>query len=167
MCTAAANDGFPDDCTDFVSRALHKKNAGGMKMDVAPVPAVDVRSDAYWYRVPQGTGMANSFSWSVAQRLANFFAGQGAHFVKFKAYLQTGYVIFANWRNKEDSNPSKGFNSINHVGIISRITAKNIFIAQHTNDKQYDPLYRAAGHVSWYGYAPHLQLWVAVPAHKA
>ena len=164
---SSGDDGFGDDCTDFVSRALHKKDAGGMKMDVAPVPAVETRSDAYWYRVPVSTGEANSFSWSVAQRLANFFAGQGAHFVEYKSYLQTGYVIFASWRNKYDSNPSKGFNSINHVGIISRITAKNIFIAQHTRNRQYDPLLRVADHVSWYGYAPHLQLWVAVPAHKS
>lgn len=163
-----SNDGFGDDCTDFTSRALHR--GGGLKMDIAPIPQVDQHSDAYWYRVQAWDGSEwswfNSFSWSVAQRLANFFFGQGSYFLKYAKNAKPGYVIFANWLNKQDPTPAKGFYSIDHVGVITSINGKNIYITQHTHNRKSESLYRQTGRKSWFAYAPHLQMWIVVPSRK-
>lgn len=145
-----SNDGFGDDCTDFTSRALHR--GGGLKMDVAPFPKVEQHDDSYWYRVQAFDGSEwrwfNSFSWSVAQRLANFFYGQGSYFRKYISSAVPGDVIFANWRRKDDHTPGSGFHNIDHVGVITKVNGRNIYITQHTHDRKSESLYRQAGRTS-------------------
>jgi Putative amidase domain len=163
------NNTFGDDCTDFSSRALHL--GGGLKEDIAPFPQVEQRDDSYWWRQQVFDGSTwrwfNSFSWSVAQHLLYFFSGQGSYFRSYVKFSQPGDLIFVNWRNKGDSNPAPGSNSINHVGVITAVNGANIYITQHTNDRKNESLYRQAGQISWFAYAPHLQVWVVVPSRKA
>ncbi len=155
-----SNNGFGDDCTDFASRALHI--GGGLKLDLAPIPwdPTEQRNDAYWYQVHYAIGTFNSFSWSVAQRLANFFDLQGSYFLKYASNAQPGYDIFASWKGQ-------GYFDINHAGIITVVNGTGIYITQHTYDRKNESLYRQAGRRSWFAYAPHLQAWIVVPSRKA
>lgn len=140
-------------------------------MDVALFPQVEQHDDSYWYRVQAFDGSEwrwfNSFSWSVAQRLANFFYGQGSYFRKYISSAVPGDVIFANWRRKDDHTPGSGFYNIDHVGVITKVNGGNIYITQHTHDRMSESLYRQAGRRSWFAYAPHLQVWIAIPSRKA
>ena len=138
-------------------------------MDLAPVPwdPTEQRSDKYWYRVHYSFGTYNSFSWSVAQRLANFFNGQGSYFLKYASNAKIGYLIFANWLNSEDPSPARGFNSIDHVGVITVVNGTGIYITQHTKNRKNESLYRQEGRKSWFAYAPHMQMWIVIPSRKA
>ncbi len=163
-----SNNGFGIDCTDFVSRALHR--GGGLKMDLAPIPWLVTyqHSDKYWYRVHLSSGTFNSLSWSVAQRLANFFNNQGSYFLKYASNAKPGYDIFANWRLQPpaDPTPGSGFNSIDHVGVITVVNGTGIYITQHTKNRKNESLYRQAGRRSWFKYAPNLQMWIVIPSRK-
>ena len=138
-------------------------------MDLAPIPwdPIQQHSDKYWYQVHLSIGTYNSLSWSVAQRQANFFNGQGSYFLKYASNSKTGYIIFANWLNRYDPTPTKGFNHIDHVGVITVVNRTGIYITQHTTNRKNESLYRQAGRKSWFAYAPHLQMWIVIPSRKA
>jgi hypothetical protein len=107
-------------------------------------------------------------SWTVAQRLANFFNGQGSYFLHYASNAKPGYVIFANWRLQPpaDPTPKKGFNSIDHVGVITVVNGTGIYITQHTNNRKNESLYRQAGRISWFKAAPRMQFWIVIPSRK-
>lgn len=171
---AFGNNGvFPrkgfNDCTDFVSRALHI--GGGLKMDLAPIPWLTTyeHSDKYWYLQTGAAGNHHSLSWTVAQRLANFFKGQGSYILQHRNNAKPGYVIFANWRLQPpaDPTPRSGFYSIDHVGVITVVNGTGIYITQHTNNRKNESLYRQEGRKSWFAYAPRAQIWIFIPSRKA
>src|SRR5262249_3734625 len=146
---------FQNDCTDFVSRALHK--GGGDPENPAPGPDQDVTNDKYWwYQFNFATGTAvYSHSWSVSLDLAYHYALHGkGHKIHYWSNAQKGDVILANWNNSQS--PAHGFGGITHAGVIVALAngvAKN---GEHTANRV-DSWYR------WKHYAPKLQIWIYVP----
>jgi len=146
---------FQNDCTDFVSRALH--TGGGDPEYPAPGPDPDVFNDQYWwYQYNFGTGTAiYSHSWSVSEDLAYHYSYYGkGHRLKYWSNAHPGDIIFANWNNS--ASPARGFDGITHAGVIVAMSNGVAKIAQHSTNRV-DPWYR------WKHYAPNLSIWIFVP----
>jgi cell wall-associated NlpC family hydrolase len=117
------NNGFNDDCADFVSRALQ---AGGYPFSyVSSVVVTNSRNDRYWYYFTYKYGRHYSFSWSVAHDLAVHLVDMKSKLIANPKGAQPGDVIFANW---DGSN----FSGISHVGIITKMSNGVPLITQHT-----------------------------------
>ncbi len=150
--------GFGDDCTDFVSRALHF--GGGMPEDTAPFTITQKHDDRYWYQFHAAAGITEtSYSWANSYNNADFFYRQGAHFLKYILDAKPGDIIYADWT-------SKRWSKISHAGVITKVTSKNVYITQHTNNRYNEPLFATTPN-SWFGKHPRLSAWIVLPARKA
>jgi Putative amidase domain len=155
------HNGFADDCTDFSSRSL--AFGGGMPEDVAPSPAFQKHNDKYWYQYHALFGNTwTSQSWANSRDLGDFFNGQGGYFLKYVSSSKAGYIIFANWKGQKNKT---GWGGVSHAGVITKVTSKNVYITQHTNNRYNEPLYGTAP-TTWFGKNPALQVWIALPARK-
>jgi hypothetical protein len=118
-----ANNGYADDCTDFVSRAMHF--GGGMpERNVEGSLPGNHTDDHNWYMVPVGLGhLIASYSWSSARHLRNFLRNAGlAREVTLQA-ARPGDLIFVNWGSRgHDLPPGQRDTTspagIDHVGMI-------------------------------------------------
>jgi hypothetical protein len=146
-----SNNGYRDDCTDFVSRALnyaHDPESEPPWLPEAeiggPIPVRLVgENDHYWYRVGYDIFLtAQSNSWSVAHDMAEHLELNGSQFLGSPLHLgpsgcsqngpynlPTGVVpgdlIFANWHGSSLA-------GIDHAGVIVSVGDGNLSIAQHT-----------------------------------
>lgn len=147
------NDGFGDDCTDFVSRAL--AIGGG-----DPETVLNARStsdDHYWYFSTFRYGRWWSHSWSVAEDLAVHLTLLHSTWLRYWRDARPGDVIFADWT-------SSSFAGINHVGIVTGMKGGEPLITQHTPDQRGVTLHY------WQTHPPELvhgranvHIWIAVP----
>jgi hypothetical protein len=154
------NNGYPEDCTDFVSRAMYY--GGGMHM-IFPsgvLPHIDSNSHD-WYHAGNSLAPRYSKSWSLATDGLKFVLGQGSAVSHSRSGMGVGDVVFVNW-----SGDSSG-RSVDHAGVIVRITSKNVYIAQHDGN-QIDTLENVNGSTvhSWHGKNPHEYLWVTRPVES-
>ena len=146
------NNGFRDDCTDFVSRALHI--GGGDPETYSWDFAADLahkHDPYYWFQVQDLLGLVETSStWANARDLFAHFIDNGSSLVvadfpllsaksdtsgcePSNAYalpygIQAGDVIFVNWSG---SNPS----GIGHAGIVIYVESGQLWIAQHTPNR--------------------------------
>jgi cell wall-associated NlpC family hydrolase len=117
------NNGFADDCADFVSRALQ---AGGYPFSYVPsVVVTNSTNDKYWYYFTVKFGRHYPHSWSVAHDLAVHLVDMKSTRVLNPKNAQPGDVIFANWNGTS-------FAGISHVGIITGMSKGVPLITQHT-----------------------------------
>jgi hypothetical protein len=139
--------GYPNDCTDFVSRAMHL--GGGMpERDVQGLFPFNHKDDRDWYmrwlggrRIGHWIG---TYSWGDAPHLLAFLKDTGlARQVSLQA-ARPGDVIFVNWgkggRDLPKGQPdTSGPGGISHVGMIvgnpGGPGGYDVQIAQHTNNK--------------------------------
>ena len=123
-----SNSMFRDDCTDFVSEALH---LGGNDPFRWGNPATD---DHYWYNINSGRfGVWFSHSWSVARDLAVHMNLIGSRWIKSTRNARPGDVIFADW-----DHPT--FSGITHAGLITKMQNGMPVITQHSRNVLNDPL---------------------------
>ena len=116
-------NGFSDDCTDFVSRALAQ---GGYPFSYVPsVIPTNSTNDHYWYYFTYRYGRWYSHSWSVAHDLAVHLTLMHSQRILNPANARPGDVIFANWSNAS-------FSGISHVGIITAMSHGTPLITQHS-----------------------------------
>ncbi|MCO5994490.1 amidase domain-containing protein [Actinoallomurus rhizosphaericola] len=135
----SSNEYGDDDCTDFVSKAMHF--GGGMQYRMVDGPGL-YRSDYYWF--PRGVTSPSdkaSYSWASSSDLHDFLQVSG--FATLVASgsndlngidvhaVKPGDVIFANWK---DSPLYPGTRGIGHAGMITGNPgqASGLQIAQHS-----------------------------------
>jgi len=147
---STCNNGIHDDCTDFVSRALHF--GGGFPQISHGNRLFNTKDPDQWYQVRFLHGLIprrTSWAWANAYWLANFERRYGGYYYKFKktpqitSQIGDGALIFA-------SHGAGKFAEIFHTGIVSRVTGRNLFITQHTFNYVNRPLWAQPGHPSWF-----------------
>ena len=159
------DNGYHDDCTDFVSRALHW--GGGFREISSGNRLLDAKDLDQWYRYVYAFGVKTGWTWANAHDLAVFENRYGAYWYKFEKTQQkisgisAGALIFA-------SHGAGNFGEIYHTGIVTKVTGRNLYITQHTFNYVNRPLWAPAGHPSWFndrykhGYIVSA-VWVANP----
>jgi hypothetical protein len=152
-----SSNGFADDCTDFVSRAIYY--GGGEWRHFPPAPWWNhITDDHYWWFLkgpePGDNPLSWSHSWAVAKDLALHFVYQNTYWLRHASHGHKGDAIFANW--KPDSNGNHFFD-INHVGMISEMSNGVPLIAQHTNNRKHESLIR------WINLNPGMIFWITNP----
>ena len=147
------DDGFGDDCTDFVSRAL--AIGGG-----DPETVLNSRStsnDHYWYFSTFKYGRWWSHSWSVAEDLALHLNLLHSTWLRYWRDARPGDVIFADWT-------SSSFAHIDHVGIVTGMNGGEPLITQHTPDQRGVTLHYWQTHPPTLVHGrPNVHVWIAVP----
>jgi hypothetical protein len=167
------NDNFHPDCTDFASRAIH---IGGGMVENLPnntswLSLEDAKSHLnYWFDYHGSSGPVNwtqtSYSWADAHNLSIFFKIQKAYFMRFgrssssTSNVQAGMIIFGAMHGG-------GFGKIDHTGVITKVTGKNIFITQHSINRLNEPLWKMPGEKSWFSRTAALQnVWIFLPTEN-
>lgn len=151
-----SDDGFGEDCTDFVSRAIYY--GGGEWRHFPPAPWWDhISDDRYWWffkgLYKWSDPLSWSHSWAVAHDLAiHFWAYQDTYWVRHTSNAHKGDVIFANLNPDYDN-----FYDINHTGIISAMSNGIPLIAQHSPGHKYESLIR------WLNRDPGMTYWITNP----
>ena len=115
-------NGFGDDCTDFVSRALAYGGGDPEKLDPN---GGSTSNDHYWYFLTAKYIRWWSHSWSVAKDLAVHLNLIGSYWLKYWNNAKPGDIIFANWSGNK-------FSGISHVGIITKMSHGVPLITQHS-----------------------------------
>ncbi len=148
------NDGFGDDCTDFVSRAL--AIGGG-----DPETVLEGRStsdDHYWYFSTFRYGRWWSHSWSVAEDLAVHLNLLHSTWLRYWRDARPGDVIFVDWT-------SSSFAHIGHVGIVTGMKGGEPLITQHTPNQRGVTLHYWQTHPPALVHGrPSVHVWIAVPS---
>src|SRR3984885_14101316 len=147
------DDGFADDCTDFVSRAL--AIGGGDPETVLS----DRRTgnDYYWYFSTFRFGRWWSHSWSVAEDLAVHLNLLHSTWLRDWRDARPGDVIFADWM-------SSSFAGISHVGIVTGMKGGEPLITQHTPAQRGVTLHYWLTHPpTLVNGRPNVHVWIAVP----
>lgn len=156
--------GYGDDCTDFVSRAMHF--GGGMPFIGDATAPVNHTDDGSWYIRQFGSRWVGTYSWGAAAHLYDFLVqkrfgnGVGSGREVGLDQAKPGDVIFVNWgpggRDTPAGNPA-GTAGIDHAGMIvgnpGRAGNDDVQIAQHTSDK-------IENLSDWRKTNPNMQIWV-------
>lgn len=143
----SSHNGYRDDCTDFVSRAMHF--GGGDPENYGPTWPFDHKNDHYWAK----NWLAGTYSWGGAYHLADHLFLNGSYFRHYISSGQTGEAIFANWSGG-------GFNGISHAAVLWRVASNGfLMVIQHTNDR-FEPL------SYWFHANPHASVWIAIPNQR-
>lgn len=154
-----------DDCTDFVSRALH---FGGGLREVTPTPRLWKNKDDnrnLWYefgiaRRPTDGKWDHYYSqtWSVAPWSAQYQASRGGRWVPV-AQAAVGDIVYANFEGT-------GSSHIDHAAIVTAVYGGNIYVAQQSNPQMMEPIKRVAMGPSWQGSSAKVQWWVMDPSSE-
>jgi cell wall-associated NlpC family hydrolase len=142
-------NGFSDDCTDFVSRALAQ---AGYPFSYTPsVIVTDSTNDHYWYYFTVKFGRHYSHSWTVAHDLYVHLVDVKAQRITSPKNAQPGDVIFANWKGTSSS-------GISHMGIITKMSNGVPLITQHS------PSQKNVSLTYWLKHGgPNVHVWIYVP----
>jgi RHS repeat-associated protein len=142
---------FGDDCTDFVSRALHY--GGGDPMSWPPgIPWLHPADDHYWWMgdspcTPLGSW---SYSWSVAVYLAGHLVYKGSHDIKLWRYVRLGDIIFADWYGSS-------WSGIGHAGVITSMPYGVPHITQHSFPRKNESIFK------WLNSHSNVHVWIYHP----
>lgn len=160
--TSSANPyGYRDDCTDFVSRAIHF--GGGLpELAVQGVIPFNHTDDANWYDYPMFGRWVGTYSWGSATHLLDFLKITGrARQVSLQA-ASPGDVIFVNWGRGGRDTPTgqrdlTGPGGIDHAGMVVGNPGSrggyDVQIAQHTANR----IERLS---DWHKPNPNLHFWI-------
>jgi Putative amidase domain len=147
------DDGFGDDCTDFVSRALA---IGGGDPETV-LSARSTTNDRYWYFSTFRFGRWWSHSWSVAEDLAVHLNLLHSTWLRYWRDARPGDVIFVDWT-------SSSFAHIDHVGIVTGMKGGEPLITQHTPAQRGVTLHYWQTHPpALVNGRPNVHVWIAVP----
>ncbi len=147
------NDGFGDDCTDFVSRALA---IGGGDPETV-LNARSTSNDHYWYFSTFKYGRWWSHSWSVAEDLAVHLNLLHSRWLRYWRDARPGDVIFVDWT-------SSSFAHIDHVGIVTGMKGAEPLITQHTPNQRGVTLHYWQTHPpTLVRGRPNVHVWIAIP----
>ncbi|WP_327696985.1 DNRLRE domain-containing protein [Streptomyces sp. NBC_00459] len=138
---------YSQDCTNFVSRALHL--GGGMKKKYDSYAYWNEDDLDYWWRYKGKVyGYNQSRTWINAAALKNFVYHYALWTTHSTSSAQLGDVIFYDW----DPDRKDG---VEHSSVISKIDANGkIFVAQHNHNYKYRPLTTQRKLV------PEMKIWI-------
>jgi hypothetical protein len=157
---------FSPDCTDFGSRATHL--GGGMPFNVPKdTSLIGLQSGKshlnYWYDWVTQIWTQTSYSWADAHNFSIFLKIHKGYFMQHgrksgnTSQVQDGMIIFGAMHGG-------GFGKIDHTGVVTNVTGRNIFITQHSVNRLNEPLWAISGHKSWFGRTAKLRnVWVVWP----
>ncbi|MEU6226601.1 DNRLRE domain-containing protein [Streptomyces sp. NPDC047042] len=119
---------YKQDCTNFVSRAIHF--GGGVKMkNTGSKPE---RLESWWRKPnPYDLGKDESITWVNAAYLKGFTQVYMLSSKRNTSNAFTGDIIFYDWEND---------GKINHTSIISKISNGKIYVTQHNKNYKYRSL---------------------------
>jgi hypothetical protein len=140
----SGNNGFGDDCTDFVSRALHI--GGGMHENPGPNKNLDWYNNHYWWFGGSSEHRA-SHSWGDAADFAGYLNDNSSFWIRDVNDFVVGDVAFADWK-------SDSFKNISHAALITSMVDGVPFVTQHTRD-------RTESLEQWLLAHPKASIWVA------
>jgi Putative amidase domain len=132
--------GFGDDCTDFVSRAMHL-GGGMLEQIVQGVLPWNHTDDHNWYEYQLFGRWIGTYSWGAAPHLANFLRITGRSQQVSLQAAGPGDLIFVNWGSHGRDLPAgqtemSGPGGIDHVGMVVGNPGSrggyDIQIAQHS-----------------------------------
>lgn len=139
-----------DDCTDFVSRAMH---FGGGLTEVVPARSQWASHDSNrskWYDVGlQPKSRTNIFSWghyysktwSVAPWSYAYQISRGGRPVARSA-VRPGDIAYVNFYGSSAS-------GIDHAAIVTQVHGTNPYVAQQSSPHQAEPIWKAGSTQSW------------------
>ncbi|MFI6601123.1 LamG-like jellyroll fold domain-containing protein [Nonomuraea sp. NPDC050536] len=126
---------FHDDCTNFVSKALHY--GGGAAMLAAEVPDPSQRGDLRWWWQAWPPGLSRTYSWSGATPFFQHFmqVRKRAFWVTSWKNVKVGDILLWDWDG--------GSLDFGHAAVVSRVTSgswNGVEYAQHSDPYQYRKL---------------------------
>jgi hypothetical protein len=148
-------NGYGNDCTDFVSRALHF--GGGDQENYGWDAPFNYWDDHYWYRSsfylnppwPFTTTVATD-SWAGSFHLARHLWWNGSHWLQYWNQARPGDIAFANWSNYN-------FYGIDHAGVITKVSNGMPYVTQHSPIQINVPL------TYWLYSHPTVGIWIVQP----
>ncbi|MFE6716052.1 DNRLRE domain-containing protein [Streptomyces albidoflavus] len=122
---------YSQDCTNFVSKALH--HGGGMRMKGS---GKGKKGNDHWWRQTHhspahsggGVYYVDSYTWRISYMLSDFFIGHsdGKWLGSSQSKAKVGDVVFFNWggRGKWD-----------HAGIITKVKGGKAYVTAHNKNR--------------------------------
>ncbi|MET3449841.1 amidase domain-containing protein [Curtobacterium sp. 1544] len=142
---------FSPDCTNFVSRALHW---GGFANMVNNEMTQHISHDSNRWFIDRafGRNAFYSMSWGHQPENYNFQLSHGAVSVG-RSSVKPGYIAYVAFKGG-------GKSGIDHAAIVTKVTAGNIYVSQHSKNKTNEPVYGRGQ--TWAGLDPHMSgpYWV-------
>ncbi|SBT92456.1 Putative amidase domain-containing protein [Streptomyces sp. DI166] len=118
---------YSQDCTNFVSRAIHY--GGSVKMKGSGDE--DHKSKSYWWRKPSNWFHDETYTWINAAYLKTFMERHMLDSKRNTSNAFTGDIVFYDWKND---------GKIDHASIISKISNGKIYVTQHNKNYKYRSL---------------------------
>ncbi|MFF9011598.1 DNRLRE domain-containing protein [Streptomyces sp. NPDC014870] len=123
---------YGQDCTNFISEALHY--GGGMRMKGYDKDRTSVNT---WWRKKYiapihsggGTYFIDSHTWTVADKMRQFLSrhSNGAVYQEsHQKYAKVGDIVFFNWG---------GQGGWDHAGVITKMANGKAYVSAHTNNR--------------------------------
>lgn len=97
-------------------------------------------------------------AWGDVYDNAKFEVNQGAYFDQKQGDIGAGDLLYVDWAG------GTGLDYLNHMGVVVKVTSKNIYIAQHTPNG-IDTLKGSGAH-SWKHAHRYLPFYVVRPTEK-
>jgi hypothetical protein len=130
------NNRYQNDCTDFVSRALHL----GGSFPYVTAPQGNAKDLDQWYY--NKNHKVATYTWAGALYLADMEKRYGTYFYHFAkkststSNIIAGSPIFASMTGTH-------FYDISHAGVVTKVMGRNLIITQHTRNVT-EPLWATA-----------------------
>jgi hypothetical protein len=145
------NDFFRfDDCTDFVSRALHQ--GGGLRLvepSVKNMKAHDSNRNLWYFDVrTKGLHVDYSDTWSLAPWSFIYQQSRGGIRVG-KSEATRGDIAYVDFSGASSKH-------IDHAGIVTKVAGNNVYISSMTNPERNLPIYKPHSGSSWSHGHPHM-----------
>ncbi|WAZ23051.1 DNRLRE domain-containing protein [Streptomyces cinnabarinus] len=138
---------YAQDCTNFVSRAVHFGGSVKMKGGIGDRPySVDA-----WWRKKGILGPDETYTWVVSGWLKKFTERNMLHSKRNTSNAYVGDIIFYDWDNN---------GVINHASIITKISNGKIYVTQHNKNYKYRSL------AAQKSAEPRMKIWIYRPQPK-
>ncbi|MGV9455807.1 DNRLRE domain-containing protein [Streptomyces sp. NPDC003635] len=118
---------YSQDCTNFVSRAMH--HGGSIRMKGSGDE--NHKSKDYWWRKPNNWIHDETWTWINASYLKTFMERHMLHSKRNTSNAFTGDIVFYDWTND---------GKVDHASIISKISNGKIYVTQHNKNYKYRAL---------------------------
>ena len=159
------DNGFSEDCTDFVSRAL--RFGGGFPEIWSGNRYGDYSDKDSWYQFHGSFMTKTAYNWAGEPNLARYEKRYGGASIFYKygrkqgsvnSAIGSGALIFASHLH------GGRFANIYHVGMVTKVSGDNLYITQHSTDFKNRPLWASTGS-SWFNDNHHylVKVYVANP----
>ncbi|MER5398531.1 DNRLRE domain-containing protein [Streptomyces sp. NPDC002599] len=135
---------YSQDCTNFVSRAMHL--GGDIRMKGSGDESH--KSKDYWWRKPSNWVHDETWTWINAAYLKTFMERHMLSSKRNTSNAFTGDIVFYDWKND---------GKVDHASIISKISNGKIYVTQHNKNYKYRSL------AAQKSAEPKMKIWIYRP----